>query len=141
MVIGLAAYVLSQPEKGTVEWHRRAYLTWLEQPDEGDSMLKRFSGAAEDLTGFRFTGDPPEQTVDDHLRFLLATGVLVSTVFPIRDEEWLKVATKALTEAKLRIPPERGRYWYLTGNETSLWVVSLPEDAPVWVELINKRAK
>jgi hypothetical protein len=141
VLIGVAAYILSQPKKGTVEWHKSAYLKELEGFGQPTSLLDRVVGAIEGVTGVTLSPNGPQDALDQHLHFLLSTGVVVSTVFPLRNEDWFEIATNTVAEAGARIPRPRLRYVYMTGNETSLWVVSLPEGAPVWVELINKRAK
>jgi hypothetical protein len=137
VVIGVTAYMLSQPRKGTVEWHRRGYLRAGGQIFEV-SLMDRFTQFVHEFTGVPSNGDGEEEVFDLHMRFLVATGVLISTEFTIQNEDWVQVATNAFNEAKVRIPPERGRYWYVTGKEKSLWVVSLPEDVSVWKELIKK---
>lgn len=73
VVIGVAAYVLSQPRKGTVEWHRRGYLRAVEQVFE-ESLLERVTHIVENVAGIPLSGDGQEEAFNQHMRFLVTTG-------------------------------------------------------------------
>lgn len=53
VVIGVVAFVVSQPKKGSVEWHKKEYLAaWKEL--HGETWGEQIKEIAYDITGHRF---------------------------------------------------------------------------------------
>lgn len=92
LAVGAGAYLLSQPKKGTVEWHKKEYFSTLEQK-YGQRLIDRARRSTYQRTGWRWllsTQTVNERVklqakIDAHREALVRSGYIVERIFTVND--------------------------------------------------------
>jgi hypothetical protein len=131
LVIGVLAFVLSQPRKGSVEWHKREYLRAIDL-DYGESVIakvRRFLPRSK-------TGDRANMKL--HERSLIAAGFLEQREIAITNT--MEVASAVLE--KLNPPKNVDPFTFaslITRDQREMIVITaLPTNIDKCEELVRK---
>jgi hypothetical protein len=145
VVIGVAAYVFSQPKEGTVEWHKREYASVVRKL-ERRTLADRASVAWGKIRGNPFAPLVPRNDrllrteLERHRVALLTSGYFVERRFTTtnRDARVLELMMKRKWEAAML--RERKHYTWLIGARGSdtLVVFGQPEDMGFWEKAIRE---
>ena len=150
VVIGVAAYMLSQPEEGTVAWHKMEYLR--AQDDlAGRTLPKQVKRLIQRLR-FRI-GFVPKPTIatpvkvkdgelQKHQSALIQLGFLEAKTIYISQPLGARVDS-IVAETRTIIPEKRRQFAQLSTAPTLtvpsfVTIVAPREDIPVWEKLIRK---
>ena len=147
VVIGVVAYFLSQPNEGTVEWHKS--FSTLERV-YGQRLVDRVQQATYRKTGWGWVRptqmlDHREQLpakIESHRAALVASGYIVEHQFPLTN-------VSAFKDTVLAKRPNQGGAWkrdtrpFLTcviklSHEGSVSVIGPPEDMGFWQNAIRQ---
>jgi hypothetical protein len=137
-VIGVVAFYLSQPKKGTVEWHKREYVdAWKrvnEQTlaDKAKQFLNRIAGRK--VARRAWTRD--NERVQSHRAALLTLGYLEQQAFDLTNCSRGQVLSSPAFAFAYRLHRE---FVMITAQDTNtLHVIAVREDMPLFVEAIRK---
>jgi hypothetical protein len=140
LVIGVAAYVLSQPKKGTVEWHKAKYMKCFNRM-WGNTLWERTGRVARRVVGLPPPAKPDPRAANEalsHLSALVELGYLSERRYAITNRSLNDVLSRTLHArsalGRKHLPPQ------LTEriDQTQLVVVALPEIAIKYDELIRQ---
>jgi hypothetical protein len=162
VVIGVGAYVLTQPKKGTVEWHSTRYVALLTE----DSWTERLSEMWARLRGRRVAlRRPPERVFKElqlHEKALIKLGYFEERRFLVFNRRAEGVMTRAIdfwrsSQSNALVRPQFDAVFVVGGTGTSemgsvrsvgkqsagelaesLLVVTHPAHMPQWAEWIQR---
>jgi hypothetical protein len=138
VVIGVAAYVLSQPKKGTVEWHKANYMKCFNRM-WGNTLWWRTERIARRVAGLPPPAKPDPRAANEalsHLSALVELGYLSERRYAITNRSLNDVLGRTLHARRILgrryLPPQ------LTEriDQGQLVVVALPEITMKYDELI-----
>ena len=141
VVIGVAAYVISQPRKGTIEWHKAKFMKCFNRM-WNDTLWGRTERLAKRLVGF-----PPPPTphpgaateARSHLSALVALGYLAERRYVITNRSLNDVLGQ--TYQRRRVLGRKHHPLHLTERvegADQLAIVALPEVALQYDDLIRQ---
>jgi len=145
LVIGVAAFFVSQPERGTVEWHKREYLATLNKlfgrrwVDGVWSHLDKAGVRRETLSSE--DKDELELRLARHQRALIDLGFLVERQFPVNNVSASSVQREISWTWLSRLGEERTLFTWLRANpetNNAVRVIGRAEDMPFWERLIGE---
>ena len=141
MVIGVVAYVLSEPKKGTLEWHKRELLraTGGSLEHKLKKLWYRIQGKYE--VGYYVLIPQPEKRRSDHYKALLNLGYIVEREFALsnRSVDEMRVACGEVLFEDPRWRHVRRELLVVSARGTNVLVVAaLPEDLLVISNAILK---
>jgi hypothetical protein len=139
LVIGVAAYILSQPRKGTVEWHKANYMKCFNRM-WGNTLWEKTQRVARRVVGLPPPQPDPQAANEalSHLSALVELGYLSERRYAITNRSLNDVLSRTLHArwvlGRKHLPPQ------LTEriDQTQLVVVALPEIADKYDELIRQ---
>ena len=131
VVIGVAAYFLSQPRKGTVEYHKRKYAEAWEAEVPAWVLKKGVPGVVKEFYQRRRT-----HQLDFHRNALIDSGYLKQSVFVISNSAALSVWRTAAHDLLVVVPKEVWNFSWIqqTNMNTNTLMVCVPRD---WFEKIG----
>ena len=143
VVIGVVAFFVSQPKKGSVEWHKREYRDVMNQLS-GRSVGQRFWRLRRQLTGESVYTDLPADISsrwEFHKQFLLDAGYLEQRAFRLTNAATFDPGVMYSAGQKM-IPNERMRLsLFVPSIQRGTNVVNIlgpREDMPIWEEVIRQ---
>jgi hypothetical protein len=150
--VGVLAYVVSQPKKGSVEWHKREYrgvriqmarIMRLHQPGLSDHLRRiyqRVSRRAVPMTSPQENVDAYEQLAEKmslHEQALVDAGFLAKCDIQVHPTDWVGVWWSLVHSRKAIDDYVSGRLAF--GDSNFLIAVTGPSNAlPKWEGLIRK---
>lgn len=149
LVIGVAAYLLSQPEEGTVEWHKREYLR-AQNDLAGRTLEKQMKRLVQKLRlRIGFAPKPKMVTparvkdgeLQKHQRALIQLGFLEAKTIYISRPLGARV-DRIVDETRTIIPQKRRQFAQLSTAPTLTvpsfaTIVAPREDITIWEKLIR----
>lgn len=146
VVIGVVAFYISQPKKGSVEWHAREYEGLLRRI-EGKTLKHR---CARVWAAIRRASVPPPLTFKERQallkelskqqRIVIRCGYLIERRFVITNYDARVLEARMSREWNSSLPSNRVYHTWLAGARGAdiLVVVGQPKDMPFWEKMIGK---
>jgi hypothetical protein len=143
VVIGIGAYVLSQPRKGTVEWHKKQYLNAMKWSWSHRLMVTWDRIRGKGRSPHRILDARALERRDEHRAALLRFGYLQERKFWLTNQSARQVAFSVSTKAAEKVLVDERRSFltlmiYGPGETNLLTLIAVGEDVPIWEELIRK---
>lgn len=141
VVIGVGAYVFTQPRKGTVEWHKEKYMKCFNRM-WGNTLWARTKRAATRVVGLPppTTPDPRAETqARSHLTALVALGYLTERRYVITNQTLQDVLARTYRDR--RFLGKKYTPLHLTERvqgADQLAIIALPEVALHYDDLIRE---
>jgi hypothetical protein len=145
VVIGVGVFFLSQPKKGSVEYHKREYLATLDKlfgrrwVDRVWSYLDKAGARRERLSSEEKDG--LELRLVRHQRSLIDLGFLVERQFPVSNVSASNVQREISWTWLSRLGEERTLFTWVKGNPgttNTVRVIGRAEHMPFWESLIGE---
>ena len=140
-VVGVVVFFVSQPRKGSLEWHEQKYERLMREI-EGRTLKHRGLVLWRKATGTRMSSRDLDRTDQikqmlEHWRSLLECGYFVERRFVVKDAD---ARAKISVEWKNMIPKNRQNYTQLCGvvDTDALLVIGRPKDMPLWEHIIRE---
>jgi hypothetical protein len=140
VVIGMVAFFLSQPTKGSVEWHKREYLDAWKRLNE-QTLTDKVKHFLNRIAGRKVTRQvwPREdhERVQSHRAALLTLGYLDQQAFDFTNCSRAQVLSSPAFAFAHR--GSQREFVMVTIQDTNtLHIIALREDMPLFVEAIRK---
>jgi hypothetical protein len=143
LVIGVAAYVLSQPKEGTVEYHKTRFLVGMKKA-AGETRWDKALRFVNRKIGSGLQTRPDyvelEKQIDGDYEALLQLGFLVTRYYVFTNSA-LNIDAPWINEVYLAIPEERmylSRFGEADVGSNVLFVTAPPPDIPIWEKFISQ---
>lgn len=145
VMIGVAGWVVYEPGKGTIEWHKKKYLRARKQPKIEEWINFHMAGM---VPGTRQLADALSSWRDSkakrHQRALVELGYLSERRIPVASGHGRDVWSSVFYRLHRDDRRETNK-WELTdeffgfgGTSNFAWFISLPREAPTWELLIRQ---
>jgi len=131
VLIGVAAYFLSEPRKGTVEYHKRKYTEVREAVEPAWVLKKGVPGVVREFYQRRRT-----HQLDFHRTALIDSGYLKQSLFVVSNSSPSSVWRTAALDLLVVVPKEVWEFSWIqqTNMNTNTLMVCVPRD---WFEKIG----
>jgi hypothetical protein len=141
VVIGVAAYLVSQPKEGTVEWHKRRFERgWKKMA--GETRWDRILQTINRTVGTELRAKPDyaelEKQTDADYEALLRLGFVAKKYYAFTNKT-LDIDAPWITDVYRVLPRERAMFscfGVADFGSNVLSVVAPPEDIPAWEKFV-----
>ena len=152
VVVGVVALVLLQPKKGSVEWHKREYLSVRERivaKDVGGRLTGFFASRSGMPLLLEPTNDPEREAdiaqLEMHEKALIAAGFMERQIFVLTNGMPGPTAVLAAAAGRIVLPLKRTRFVVFKLDQilatNQLIVVSSREDAQQYEKFVREAAR
>jgi hypothetical protein len=137
LAIGVAAYMLSQPREGTVEWHKKRFERKAEQSLGGTLLLRVLKPRG--LARLRRMPNHVESAaqLDPDYEALLRLGFLVKNTYRLTNKP-VNLDGRWIMQVYSALPEERACFSSFGSSADSIFVIAPAQDIPIWEQFIAR---